>query len=236
MDKRMVAGIVKNGLDQLIPHNPVKFPPMGWFFADNPPSDAISPDKGVCMLSHIGSVNDGKPLCFSSDQSGCGGASCYLGFTEPSAEAGRFLADKEHFKKTTALGNAFYESIQARRPKSRFLILQAVTYMDDQAPVEVVTLWTDGEGLAGLVTLANYDRASNNNVIIPFASGCQSIWTIPYKEKGMNEPRAVVGCMDPAVRSYLDKTTVSFSLPAERFVEITDNIAGSFLENKGTYF
>lgn len=234
MDRTTTAQKVADGLNQLMQHIPAKLPSMGWYFADTPPTNAIRPDKGLrtCMFSHMASILRGRPLCFSPEQCGCGGASCYLGFTQPSAHAGHFLAEKEHFKRSTALGNAFYDTVKARAPKTRYLNWQAVAHMDEQAPVEVIVLWTDGAGLSGLVTLANYDRAGNDNVLIPFASGCQSIWTIPYTEQARDEPRAVVGCMDPAVRPYLAADIVSFALPAERFIALAENIAGSFLEKR----
>lgn len=47
--------------------------------------------------------------------------------------------------------------------------------------IEVVNLWVDAVSLAGPVTLSNYDRPNNDNVAVPFASGCQSIWTSPIK-------------------------------------------------------
>lgn len=232
--KHIDAQQVKRGIKRLMRHMPAKLPPMSWFFNDIAPDNAFMPPKNIwtCMFEHIEKVCNGKPMCFASGQSGCSGASCYLGFTSPSTQAGRFLAEKEHFKKSTELGNAFYNDIQARPPETRFLIWQSLADMNNHTPVEVITIWTDGAGLAGLVTLANYDRVTNKNVIIPFAAGCQSIWTIPYKEKFMGEPKAVVGGMDPAMRQHLASDTVSFSVSAERFVEMTDNIPGSFLDHK----
>ena len=169
-------------------------------------------------------------MCFSSENAGCPGASCYFGFKMPSTSAGYFLAEKEHFKKDGQLADAFYREIEASAPESDYIVVQALADIDDALSVEVINLWVDGLGLAGLVTLANFDRPTNNNVVLPFASGCQSIWTIPYKEKYEMEPKCVVGCMDPAMRMFMPSDLISFSVPANRFVEMTTNISGSFLE------
>lgn len=226
------AAKVKKGLDELRWHIPAKLASMGWYFSTVPPTDSLMPDKAVwrCMFSTMEMIAGGQPLCFSPQQSGCGGASCYLGFSTVSPLAGRSLAEKEGFKKTIALGNAFYKKIDARPSPAPFLNLQRIDHIDESVPVEVVLLWTDGAGLSTLVTLANYDRADNDNVVIPFASGCQSIWTIPFKEAAKQYPKAVVGCIDPAVRPYIPADTLSFALPARRFIQMTANIAGSFLE------
>ncbi|MHB9111318.1 MAG: DUF169 domain-containing protein [Thermoleophilia bacterium] len=92
----------------------------------------------------------------------------------------------------------------------------------------------DGQGpgpasLSVLHTLANYDRATNDNVIMPFSSRCQGIWTLPYKESGNETPKAVAGSLDPTVRGFLPEETMSFSAPAMRFIEMCANIEGSFL-------
>ena len=104
--------------------------------------------------------------------------------------------------------------------------------VEDGCQIEVVNLWIHADGLSGLVTLANYDRPSNDNVLIPCSSGCQSIWTLPYLEKEAAERKCFVGCMDPVVRHYLAKDVLSFSMAAERFVEMANNVAGSFLERQ----
>ena len=86
--------------------------------------------------------------------------------------------------------------------------------------------------MSDLVTLANYDRPDNDNVVIPFASGCQSIWSIPYNEKDSKEPKCVIGCIDPAMRKHLPSDIISFAVPANRFVEMVENIPGRFLDKK----
>lgn len=183
------------------------------------------------MFGYINRLARAVPVCFSSENAGCSGASCYLGFKTPSKDAGRFLAEKEKFKKDAALGNAFYEKIGAPAAEAKFLIWETVDNCTEAANIEVVNLWVDAVSLAGLVTLANYDHPTNDNVNVPFASGCQSIWTIPYKEKYADKPKGIVGCMDPAMRKHLPSDVVSFSVTAKRFVEMTENISGSFLEH-----
>jgi hypothetical protein len=82
--------------------------------------------------------------------------------------------------------------------------------------------------LSGLITLSNFDSPKNNNVKIPFASGCQSMWTIPYKEKDKKQPKATVGALDPAMRKYIASDTMLFSVPAHRFNNLAKNIKKSF--------
>ncbi len=230
----MDARKVKDGLNRLLQHLSVKMPSTGWSFAYTTPADAVilENEPWTCMFSCINVIANGKPVCFSAKNTGCSGASCYLGFKTPSKSAGRFLAEKERFKKNVVLGQAFYENIGAHAAEE-FLIWETISKTDDHSAIEVVNLWVDAISLAGLVTLSNYDSTNNENVSIPFASGCQSIWTIPYKEKHAEEPKGIVGCIDPAMRKYLPSDVVSFSVAAKRFIEMTENITGSFLEQSG---
>ena len=84
--------------------------------------------------------------------------------------------------------------------------------------------------LSDLHTLANYDRSGNDNVIMPFSSGCQSIWTLPYKESASESQRAVAGSLDPTVRGFLPAGTIPFSVTARRLVALWGTIQGSFRE------
>jgi hypothetical protein len=58
------------------------------------------------------------------------------------------------------------------------------------------------------------------------------MWTLPYKETTNQEPKAIVGSMDPAMRKYITSGILLFSLPSERFVELADNASKSFLQEK----
>ena len=235
MNAAMKAHRIKQGVAELTRRIPVRMATTAWSFVSSPPETATQLDENgwQCMFSLIDRVAEGARVCFSPERSGCSGAACYFGFSKPSADAGRFLAEKEKFKKETEFGISFYRQIEAPAAKSKFLLWQSVDSSDDEMTIEVVNLWVDPLGLSGLVTLANYDSPHNDNVCSPFASGCQSIWTLPFKEQARQFPKCVIGCLDPAMRTHLPSDVLSLSMPAKRFVEMTDNIAGSFLERDG---
>ncbi|NOX33580.1 MAG: DUF169 domain-containing protein [Deltaproteobacteria bacterium] len=229
----MDSRTVKKNLLELTQYIPTELPAMGWYFSNEQPSSALVFEKGkwACMFQYMEQITAGKQLCFSSQLSGCSGAACYLGFKTPSQQAGGFLAEKEKFKKCIEYGEAFYREIQAIKAKNNYLILSRIQDVPENTNIEVVNLWVSAMALTGLVTLANYDSPTNNNVLIPFASGCQSMWTMPYKEKLNQNPKAVVGSMDPAMREYLSPQVLLFSLPSERFVKLAGYIPNSFLLN-----
>jgi hypothetical protein len=83
--------------------------------------------------------------------------------------------------------------------------------------------------------LANYGRGDNENVIMPYAAGCQTIGIYPYREARSERPRAVVGLTDLSARVYvrrqLDGNLMTFALPPAMFEEMEANVEGSFLES-----
>lgn len=182
------------------------------------------------MFALMGKVQAGIPVIFTAETPGCVGAGNYLGFSEvPAIAAALFLSGRERLKKDAGLATAFYNGVQAPVAKAGFLVFSRLDSVHPDTEVEVVNLWTGIAALSALHALANYDRADNDNVIMPFSSGCQSIWTLPYKEAVKEMPRAVTGSLDPTVRGFLPENTISFSAPTVRFVEICASIKGSFL-------
>jgi len=226
----MDSGIVKKDNREFAHHFPTTLPSMGWYFSPVRPDDSISlqPDIWTCMFKHIDDVAAGSKLCFSKKSAGCSGASCYFGFTNPNENAGGFLSTKEKFKESVAFGNEFYNQIEAKEPQKKFLVLSSLEKIADNIQIEVVNYWVKPSVLSGLVTLSNFDSPNNINVNIPFASGCQSMWTIPYKEKDEFNPKSTIGALDPAMRKYVASDTLLFSVPANRFNTMARKIKKSF--------
>lgn len=233
MGERVNSRIVRENLLKLTQFIPVEIPSMGWYFSGEQPANALVFEKGkwTCMFQYMEQIANGKRVCFSANLSGCSGAACYLGFKTPSPQAGSFLAKKEKFKNCIEYGEVFYNEIQAVKAKNNYLILSRIQDIPENTGIEVINLWVNAMSLTGLVTLANYDKPTNNNVLIPFASGCQSMWTMPYKEKSNLNQKAIVGGTDPAMRKYISSEVLLFSLSSERFVELAANIPDSFLPN-----
>ena len=223
---------IKAGTKLLEKHVPFVLPAMVWYYASEIPSTALVPQNGIwsCAFSFLEEVAEGKTLCISADNPGCSGASNYFGFSSSSVGAPKMLVENERFKKTIELGQAFYDSVGAVPAEKKYVAVTKVDKLNEIESPEVVTLWVSANSLSGLVTLANYDRETNDNVLIPFASGCQSVFTIPLQEKLRKSPKCVVGLVDPAVRRHVPSGTLSFAVAADRFLEVTNNVVGSFLE------
>jgi hypothetical protein len=51
----------------------------------------------------------------------------------------------------------------------------------------------------------------------------------PYLETSSNRPRAVIGMFDVSARPFVPQNTLTFSVPMNKFVMMTENMEESFL-------
>lgn len=141
----------------------------------------------------------------------------------------------EGFKKTPELVSDFAKNLPMREVPARFVVFKPLSLLDPERekPVSVI-FFADTDQLSALVILANYARKGNENVIIPYASGCQTIGIYPYREHDSENPRAVVGLTDISarvfIRNMLGDGLMSFTVPYSMFREMESNVEGSFLE------
>jgi len=149
-------------------------------------------------------------------------------------EAVEHFVHGERYVKTPELTKRFVESLPFFEVPTRDVVFKPLSQVGEGERPETVVFVVDPDRLAGLVVLANYDREGNENVIMPWAAGCQSIGIFAYREAASRPPRAVVGITDPSARLYLAKQLghglMSFAVPFAMFEEMEANVPGSFLE------
>ncbi len=137
--------------------------------------------------------------------------------------------------KTPAQVKRFVAPLPITQIPKRYVVFRPLADVDpDGEPPETVIFFADPDELSALVVLANYGRGDNENVIIPFAAGCQQIGIYPYREAEADRPRAVVGLTDLsarlALRKQLGDNLLSFAMPFTLFLEMEANVEGSFLQ------
>ena len=233
----MNAKIINVGLQKLSEKISFKYPAVGWYFSaeEIENSFVFKKDKWVCMCMYLKMITKNRKRMLFSENFGnaCTGPAEYYGFCELIKDDGQFISETEGFKKSRELARQYYqESLTSiHPPKEKYLYVEPIDNIDNNRVIEVVSFFPDLKGLASLVVLSNYDREKNtDNVLTPFASGCQSLFTIPYNEQFQKKPKSVIGLMDPQARLFLPEDMVSFSLPSNRFIEISNIIKGSFLD------
>jgi uncharacterized protein (DUF169 family) len=116
-----------------------------------------------------------------------------------------------------------------------YVVLKPLKAVDpEKEKPEVIVFLGDMDQISALTILANYHREDNENVIFPYAAGCQSIGIYPFQEAKSEKPRAVLGLSDisarVAIKRLLKDDVMSFAVPFRLFQEMEENVPGSFLE------
>jgi hypothetical protein len=120
---------------------------------------------------------------------------------------------------------------------ARYVVMKPLREVDfTRDNVRSITFLVNPDQLSALVVLANYEGEHNENVIIPFAAGCQSIGICTFRENERDAPRAVVGLVDLSARKNLrrqsGKEVMSFSVTVQMLQRMAQNVEGSFLERE----
>jgi uncharacterized protein (DUF169 family) len=152
------------------------------------------------------------------------------------AEAYDNFLHGERYVKTPALVKRFIESLPLTEIPEQYVVFQPLNNVDTKKEKpQTIIFFVNPDQLSALVVLANYGRGDNENVIIPYAAGCQTIGIYPYREAKSAKPRAVVGLTDLSARVYIrkqlsDNNLMTFSAPFALFEEMEQNVPDSFLE------
>lgn len=141
----------------------------------------------------------------------------------------------ERYIKSPELVKKFVEALPIVDIPEKYVVFKPLKDVDpDKEEPVVITFLANPDQLSALGILANYTTESFNNIIMPFAAGCQSIGIFSYQEARSENPRAVVGLTDISarknIRKQLGKDSLSFSVPLKMFQEMEENVEGSFLE------
>ena len=152
------------------------------------------------------------------------------------AMAEEFLQGERYLKSPQVVAK-FLAGLPIIDIPSRYVVMKPLREVDfTRDNVRSITFLVNPDQLSALVVLANYEGEHNENVVIPFAAGCQAIGICTYRENEQENPRAVVGLVDLSarknVRRQLGKDMMSFSVTAEMFQRMERNVEGSFLERE----
>ena len=141
----------------------------------------------------------------------------------------------ERYLKTPERVRQFIENLPITDIPAKYVIFKPLADVDlEEESPRIVVFFVDPDQLSAMTVLANYDRPDNQNVIMPYAAGCQTIGIYPYREARAERPNAVVGLTDLSARVYIRKqladNLMTFAVPLAMFKEMENNVAGSFLE------
>lgn len=150
-------------------------------------------------------------------------------------EAHEEFVEGERYIKSPEMVRQFIDCLPIRDIPAEYVVFKPIESVDrEKETPKSVILFGDADQISALVVLANYGRQDNENVIIPFAAGCQTLGIYPYKEAESENPRAVVGLTDLSARNSIRRQIgdgfLTFTVPLSMFDEMEASVEGSFLE------
>ncbi|KAF0158701.1 MAG: hypothetical protein FD159_970 [Syntrophaceae bacterium] len=142
----------------------------------------------------------------------------------------------ERYIKSPELVSKFVHALPMTDIPGKYVVFKPLSTVDvTQEKPQTIIFFANPDQLSALTVLANYGRGNNENVMIPYAAGCQTIGIYPYREAKSTKPRAVAGLTDLSARVYVRKQLddphfMTFAAPFALFEEMEQNVPGSFLE------
>jgi hypothetical protein len=213
--------------------------PIVFFFSEKPsPGTFVSPAKGfICFIAQLARVRKGITLSFDAQAVGCPGGRRYAGFSQelrPGFEY--FLScgvpdemEGERYKKTPELVLQVMKKWPQMHAPAKYIVFKRWDQLEPSDEPEVAIFFAQPDVLAGLFTLANFDRSDSDGVICPMSSGCAAVIQNPYLEKDRESPRAIIGMFDPSARPSIKSNQITFALPMNRLAAMVRDIPESFL-------
>ncbi len=216
----------------------MKLNPVAVIWTDDLPAGAVqhTENEWACFTSFLVKAARGQVVAFDKETPLCNGGMTGLGFGH--YDIGRmehFLAKGkpgvrgERYVKTPEYARAFLESLPEIKVTTRYVVLKPLKLVTADDGRRAVIFLVNADQLSALVTLANYDRPTNDNVVTYFGAGCHSTVMFPINEGESENPKAIIGMTDPSARKYLNKDLLSFSLPFKRYEELEAEVDESFL-------
>lgn len=195
-----------------------------------------------CIIVDFTKVFNGQSLAFSASSIGCGGGLRYCGFSDSLRTGFEFFLSYgiegkmkgERYKKDPGTVLELMKNSPKLKAPASWLIAKPFEKLDAEDNPEVILFFASPDVLAGLFTLANFDRSDLYGVKVPFSAGCGSIIQYPLLENNSENPDCILGMFDSSARPYVQAGTLSFAIPMKRFVTLVGYMDDSFLTS-GTW-
>jgi hypothetical protein len=140
----------------------------------------------------------------------------------------------ERYRKNSELVKGFIDLLPIMDIDAKYVVFKPLSALQEGETPVSATFFVTPDQLSACVILANYDQARSDAAIIPHVAACQVTGVLSYREAASESPRCIVGMTDITARKQLKSSMgsshLSFTIPWKRFMEMEENVEGSFLE------
>ncbi len=213
--------------------------PIAFFFSNELHGAKVAKKNEAhhCMIADLSKVSRGQSLAYNAGNIGCRGGRRYCGFSDTLAPDFEFFLSYgipgkvkgERYKKDPETVIELMKNTPRLQAPAEWLIIKPFIELGVDDEPEAIVFFATPDVLAGLFTLANYDRKDLYGVKSPFCAGCGSVIQYPWLENKSENPDCILGMFDSSARPYVQSGLLSFAIPMKRFEKLVGYMDESFL-------
>ena len=189
-----------------------------------------------CLVCDLMKARNGTSLIFDASAVSCAGGKIYTGFEAGRSPEFRYFISSgkgdmkgERYKQTPELVDEWTRGVSCLPSQGKAIAFRRWDKLTAADNPEVVVFFARPEVISGLFTLANFDRPDPDGVICPFGAGCSSVVHYPWLEQQKDDPKAVLGMLDPSARPCVATDVMTIAFPMKKFVKVVGFMEESFL-------
>ncbi len=184
----------------------------------------------TCVISQLAPVRKGRSRAFNRNNIGCTGAFRPFGFDDcVTKETKQYMCNVKRVKKSIPHLESMFTNRKLELVSEKYIVFKRWDMIRESDNPKIVFFFGNSDIISGLHGLVNFDTMDPNGMISPFATGCDSIVGLPLGEYDSNNPKAILGALDPSVRTRFKSNQFTFSVPWTKFTAMVNNMEDSFL-------
>ena len=214
----------------------IRLPLTGFYDAPDPAAfqPVVRPNARVrhaCVFMYFKSWKEGATLDLTATRSGCRGCARTFFGQDTRDRQGflDFLALEEGLKESPELMGRWLDQDRPYHPLHGHLLIGP--YREECLEfLRSVTFWVNPDQLSALVIGAHYHHRPDDRyppVKAPFGSGCMQLVSL---FDDLDQPQAIIGSTDLAMRPYLPRDILAFTVTVPMFRRLCALDERSFLE------
>ena len=214
----------------------ITIPPIGVFEVSDPLPFGPFKTPEFCIFNHFKAWGSGGATLVNKDNMssyGCMGAGYWLCGVQgmPRKDVAGYLAGQEGLKASVEIMEAWLASHPPRSTQDRSIVIKALdsqTLSDHYEALRTITFFVRPDQLSLLLTGAEYLNADSHHrpVEAVYGSGC-GLMQCMFED--LDTPRAMIGATDIAMRKYLPRDILAFTVTRPMLEQLCSLDESSFL-------